>query len=62
VAGQAGNQAMVAHEQRDHHLFQHLLLAHDYAAHLRHYLFLNLAEAVDSRLQNLGPHLRRHVS
>ena len=34
-AGQAGDQAVAAHEQRDHHLLEHLLLADDHAAHLR---------------------------
>ena len=57
-AGQAGDQAMAAHEQADHHLFQHLLLADDDAAHLRHDLGLHLAEALDARLQNLGFQLR----
>ena len=53
-AGKAGDQAVAAHEQADHHLFQHLLLADDHAAHLRHDLGLHLAEALDARLQYLG--------
>ncbi len=46
--------------RRDHHLLQHLLLAHDHAAHLRHNFGLHLAEALDARLQNLGFQLLRH--
>ena len=36
VPGRPGDQAVAAHEQRDHDLLQHLLLAHDHAPHLRH--------------------------
>jgi hypothetical protein len=52
---------MAAHEQGDHHLFQHLLLADDHAAHLRHDFRLHLAEAFDARFQNLGFQLCRRV-
>jgi len=48
-ARQTGNQAIAAHEERDHHLLHYFLLADDHAAHLRHDLFLNMAEAVCSR-------------
>ena len=61
-AGQAGNQAVAADEEADHHLLQHLLLAHDHAAHLRHDSGLDLAEALDARPQNFGLQLRRHGS
>ncbi len=53
-AGQAGDEAVAAHEQADHDLFQHLFLADDDAAHLRHDVGLHLAKALDARLQNLG--------
>jgi hypothetical protein len=46
---QSRNQAMAAHEQGDHDLLQHLLLANDHAAHLRHDLGLHLAEALNAR-------------
>ena len=50
-AGQAGDQAMPAHEQADHHLLQHLLLADDHPPHLRTISSLHLLEALDARLQ-----------
>ena len=59
-AGQTGDQAVAAHEQGDHHLLQHLLLAHDHAAHLRHDLVLHLAEALNARFQYFRLQLRRH--
>ena len=52
-ARQAGDQAMAAHEQRDHHLLEHLLLADDHAPHLAHNFRLHLAEAVDAAAQNI---------
>ena len=57
-AGQTGDQAVAADEQRDHHLLQHLLLADDHAAHLRHDLALHLAKALDARFQNFRLQLR----
>ena len=45
-----GDETVAAHEEADHHLLQHLLLADDHAAHLRHDLGLHLAEARDARL------------
>ena len=61
-AGKPGDEAVAAHEQADHDLLQHLLLAHDHAAHLRHDVGLHLAEALDARLQYFGFHLLRHGS
>ena len=52
-AGQAGDQAVAADEQRDHHLLQHFFLADDHAPHLRHDLRLHLAEARDARSSEL---------
>ena len=52
VPGQARNQTVAADEQADHHLLQHLFLAHDHAPHLRHDLALHLAEALDPRFEN----------
>ena len=51
-AGEAGDQAVASHEQADHDLFQHLFLAYNDAAHLRHNLGLHLAEALDAGLQD----------
>jgi hypothetical protein len=45
---------MAAHEQRNHHLLQNLLLAYDHAVHLGHNVRLHLAEACDARFQNVG--------
>ncbi len=59
-SGKTRNQAVAAHEQADHDLFQHLLLADDHAAHLRHDLRLHLAEALHARPQDFGFQLRRH--
>ena len=53
-AGQAGDEAVAAHEQGDHHLLQHLLLADDHAPDLPHNLRLHLAEPADAAAQNLG--------
>jgi len=49
---------MAAHEQADHDLLQHLLLAHDHAANLRHDVGLHLAEALDALSQSFGINLR----
>ena len=49
-AGKAGDQAMAADEQGDHHLFQHLFLSDDHAPDLAHNFRLHLAEAFDARL------------
>ena len=57
-ARQAGDQAMAAHEQANHDLLQHLLLAHDHAANLRHDVGLHLVEALDALFQSLGINLR----
>jgi hypothetical protein len=51
---------VAAHEEADHHLFQHLFLADDHATHLRHDRRLHLAEALDARPQYLRLQLRRH--
>src|ERR1035438_4321120 len=51
-AGEAGDQTVAAHKQGDHHLIQHLLLAHADAAHLRHDLAPHLAKALDARFEN----------
>jgi hypothetical protein len=47
-AGQAGNQAVAADEQADTHLFDHLVLADDDAAHLPDDLGIDFAESARS--------------
>jgi hypothetical protein len=59
---QTGDQAVAAHEQRDHDLFQDFFLAHDHAAHLRHDLLLHRPKALNARLEKFGLQLRRHGS
>ena len=61
-SGKTRNQAVAAHEQADHDLFQHLFLADDDAAHLRHDLRLHLAKTRDARLEKFRLQLRRHGS
>src|ERR1700680_5036454 len=53
-ARESGDEAMAAHEQRDHDLLQHLLLTDDHAPHLLDDRRLDLAKSRDSLLQLLG--------
>ncbi len=53
-AGQAGNQAVSADKQRDHHLIDHLLLSHDHPANLGNDGLLGLLETRNPFLQTGG--------
>ena len=50
-AGQAGEQAMAADEERNQDLIEHLFLAHDHLAYLLHNAFAYGMEALDALLQ-----------
>ena len=50
-ARHAGHQAMAADKERDQHLLQHILLAHDHLAHLLHDSVAHVVEAFDALLQ-----------
>src|SRR6185437_11822768 len=53
-AGEAGQQAVAADEEADAHLFQNFILADDDPFHLADDFRINLAEARNSGLQNVG--------
>ena len=59
-ARQTGDQAVAAHKQPDHYLFQHFILAHDHAPDLPDDFAFDLAKATDPALQIFCVQLRRH--
>ncbi len=50
-ARQACNQTVAAHEERDQHLVQNLVLAHDHLAHLLDDAFAHRVKAFDALLE-----------